>query len=427
MTLRLDRRYGIVHSDMTSPDTQTYDCVIIGGGPAGSTVGTLLADQGHRVLILERDSFPRHHVGESLMPQTFSTFERLGMLDKLRKSDFPRKQSVQFVSGEGKDSQPFYFTDRDPNEWSITWQVARDQFDCMMLENAEEHGAEIRQNVRVVKVLFDGDRAIGVVAQEDESTSDISARVVVDATGTATVLSRQLGIRRPEEHLKNGAIYAYYKGAQRDQGRNSGATIIIHTPDKKGWFWFIPLPDDVASVGLVAPPSHLFTGRGDDPLATFESQVANCPGIERRLSQAKRVSGVHVTSDFSYRSTRVAGHGWVLVGDAYAFLDPIYSSGVFLALKSGEFAADAIHEALAGNDLSGERLGSFGDKLAGGIHLIKQLVYAFYDESFSFGRFSREYPQYHDHIVRLLIGDVFNDDVGEVFDAMKDWVKLPQR
>lgn len=405
------------------PINDAYDCVIVGGGPAGATVGTLLADYGHRTLILERARFPRHHIGESLMPQTYWTFKRLGMLDKLKASDFPHKESVQFVSASGQDSQPYFFADRDPNEWSVTWQVKRDRFDEMMLDNARKHGVDVREGVQAREVLLNGNCAVGVRVIESGTTRDIAAKVVVDATGMSALLSRQLNIRLPDPRLRNAAIYAYYKGALRDEGRNAGATIIVHTPGRKGWFWFLPLPDDVTSVGVVAPPCYLCTGRGDDPLATLEEEIADCPGIRRRLESARRVSRAYVTSDFSYCATRVAGDGWVLVGDAYGFLDPIYSSGVFLALKSGEFAADAIHEALESGDVSGKQLGCFERRLAAGMHLIQQLVYVFYDPSFSFGRFNREHPECKDHIVRLLIGDVFNDEVGAVFPVIHSYCK----
>ncbi len=403
----------------------SYDCLVVGGGPAGATVGTLLADLGHRVLILERARFPRHHIGESLMPQTYPTFKRLGLLEKLKASNFPTKESVQFVSASGKDSHPYYFTDRDPGEWSKTWQVPRDKFDQIMLDNARNHGAEVREGVGVKEVIFDGERAVGVVANAEGAMEEIGAKVVVDATGMNTLLSRQLGLRVADPDLKNGAIYAYYKGAHRDQGRNAGATIIIHTPDRKGWFWSIGLPDDMTSIGVVAPPSYLFTGRGDDPVATLDEEIANCPGVKWRLENAERVSSAHVTSDFSYRATKIAGDGWVLVGDAFAFLDPVYSSGVFLALKSGEMAADAIHAALGAGDTSADALGTFAPELMAGLQNIRQLIYAFYDDAFSFGKFNKEFPQYRDHIVRLLIGDVFSDGVGDVFDELRTWVKLP--
>jgi flavin-dependent dehydrogenase len=408
------------------PDGTPYDCVVAGGGPAGATCATILADHGHRVLVLERARFPRHHIGESLMPQTYWTFKRIGMLEKLASSDFPIKESVQFVGSSGHDSQPYYFTDRDPNQWSKTWQVKRDQFDKMMLDNAAEHGAEVRQGVGVKEILFTGTKAAGVRAATETGTIEIPARVVVDATGVSALLARQLRISEPDPTLRNAAIYAYFRAAHRDAGRNAGATLVIHTPDRRGWFWSIPLPDDITSVGVVAKPSYLCTGRGDDPLATLMEEIGNCPGIKRRLDGAELVSRAYVTSDFSYRADRIAGDGWVLVGDAYGFLDPIYSSGVFFALKMGEMAADTIHEALQADDLCGERLGAFGPKIAGGMQLVRQLIHAFYDPTFSFGEFNRKHPEYQDHVVRLLIGDVFNDDVGEVFNVMRDWVPLPE-
>jgi flavin-dependent dehydrogenase len=403
----------------------TCDVIIMGGGPAGATCATVLADHGRRVCVLEKAVFPRHHIGESLMPQTYWVLRRIGMLDAMRASDFPRKESVQFVSASGQDSQPFFFADRDPNEWSTTWQVSRDRFDAMMLDNARAHGAEVTQPALVKDVLFDGPRACGVRAMIDGAAREIRAKVVVDATGMNALLSRKLGLRYPDARLKHAAIYAYYRGAARDEGRNAGATIVIHTADRRGWFWFIPLPDDVTSIGVVAPPSYLCTARGDDPLATLDEEIAACPGMARRVASAERISGAYVTSDFSYRSRQAAGDGWVLIGDAFGFLDPVYSSGVMLALKSGEMAADVIHDALAAGDVSGTRLGAFGGILVSGMQTIRRLVYAFYDPNFSFAAFRREHPQYHDHLVRILIGDVFNDEVPRIFEAMRGSVDLP--
>lgn len=407
--------------------SEPYDCIVIGGGPAGSTTSTILADLGHRTLLLERAKFPRHHIGESLMPQTYWVLKRIGMYDKLKASDFPPKESVQFVNASGKESQPYYFTDRDPGEWSITWQVKRDKFDKMMLDNAREHGVEVREGVAVKEVLFEKTRAVGVRTMAGGASQDIRAKVVIDATGVNALLSKQLGIREGELGLKNAAIYAYWKGAHRDPGRNAGATLVIYTPDKQGWFWSIPLPDDITSIGIVAKPHYLITGRGDDPLVTLDYEIENCPGIRKRLVNAERVSHAYVTSDFTYRSKRIAGDGWVLAGDAFGFLDPIYSSGVFLALKMGELTADTVHEALREGNLTGERLGRHGPNVARGMQLIRQLVYAFYNPNFSFGAFNRDYPQYHDQIVRLLIGDVFDrDDFTEVFDRVREYTPLPE-
>jgi flavin-dependent dehydrogenase len=404
-----------------------HDCIVIGGGPAGSTVSTLLAQYGRRVLLLEKSRFPRHHIGESLMPQTYWVFKRLGMLSKLKDSDFTLKESVQFVSSSGHDSQPYYFTDRDPSEYSTTWQVKRDKFDKMMLDNAREHGVEIREGAAVKEVLFDGTRAVGVHATIDGAMQSISCKVVIDATGVNALLSKQLGIREGEPGLKNAAIYAYWKNAHRDPGRNAGATLVINTPDKQGWFWSIPLENDITSIGIVGKPQFLITGRGDDPLAILEEEIARTPGIRRRVENAERITHAYVTSDFTYRARRIAGDGWVLCGDAFGFLDPIYSSGVFLALKMGELTADMVHAALTENNLSAERLGRHGPGVCRGMQLIRQLVYSFYNPNFSFGAFNRDHPQHHDQVVRLLIGDVFGkDDFDEVFDRIRERAPLPE-
>ncbi len=200
---------------------------------------------------------------------------------------------------------------------------------------------------------------------------------------------------------------------------------MIATREGGGWFWFIPLSNDITSVGVVAPPNYIYNGRGDDPGAILDDEIANTPGAARRMAKATRVAQIYTTADFSYRSKRFAGDGWVLVGDAFGFLDPLYSSGVMLALKSAEFAADAIHDALIAGDVSATRLGREGERLAEGMQRIRQLVYAYYDPNFSMGRFVREYPQFKDHITRILIGDVFKDDLGEVFAALSRQVTLP--
>ena len=405
---------------------KSLDCVIMGGGPAGATVATVLAQHGRRVRVLEKARFPRPHIGESLMPQTYWTFKRIGMLDKLRRTDFPRKQSVQFINASGSESQPFYFPDFDPGEHSTTWQVPRPEFDKLMLDNARDHGVEVTEGAIVDRVFFEGKRAVGVRAVIDGATLEIPAKVVVDATGQSAVLSRQLNLRETDDKLKNASIYAYYKGAARDSGRNAGATVIIYTPSGNGWFWSIPLPDDVTSIGLVAPPEALWSAEGDDLQTKFQEAIRSCPGMAARLANASQIGSISVTKDFSYRARRMAGEGWVLIGDAFGFLDPIYSSGVMLALKSGELAADAIHEALQAKDLSGRRLGCFAAQFTDGMQTIRQLVHAFYDPNFSFAKFSREYPEQTSHIVRILIGDVFNDEVGKVFDVMRGWVDLPE-
>ena len=417
---------------MSSESTETYDCIVIGGGPAGSTVGTLVADAGHKVLIIERAKFPRFHIGESLMPETYWTFERLGMLPKLRDSDFVKKYSVQFVSASGRESQPFYFDARDPRDCSQTWQVLRSQFDEMLLDNAAEHGATVWQEANVNEILLepsdtdDLPKATGViVTRKGEAPRRINAKVVVDATGTNAMLSKKLGIRKGDPNLRKAAFFAHYKGCARDPGKNGGATLVLNTKQNDGWFWYIPLPDDITSVGVVGDLSRL-SNKLSTPEQTLEAEIANCAGLEPRMTNAQRVGEVHVISDYSYRSTRCAGDGWVLVGDAFGFLDPMYSSGVFLALKSGEMAADAINEALASGRPDAMNLSKWGDALTDGMQTIRKLVYAFYTPGFSFGRFIRAYPDKVHDVTAVLVGDVFRPEVKELFKPLGTMVPIPE-
>jgi flavin-dependent dehydrogenase len=417
---------------MFTLDNTTYDVIIIGGGPAGATAGAILAQAGLKTLILERTKFPRFHIGESLMPETYWTFKRIGMLPKLKASNFPRKYSVQFVTASGKESQPFYFDEMNPHECSVTWQVVRSEFDQMMLDNAREHGATVWENANVTDVAFEPTqtdslpRATGVTVSLPQSQiANLKSKILIDATGTSALLSKKLNLKKSDPKLRKASLFAHYKGAHRDPNpRDEGATLVLSTKDQDGWFWYIPLPDDIVSVGVVGDIDRLITKR-DNPEKTLEEEIQNCPSLVPRLKNATRVSPIHVLSDFSYRSTRCAGEGWILIGDAFGFLDPMYSSGVFLALKSAEMAADCVIEAFEKKDFSAAQLSKWGHSLADGMHSIRKLVYAFYTKDFSFGRFVREFPDTKQNLVDLLIGNVFRPGIDDIFDPMSQSVPLP--
>jgi len=395
-----------------------YDAIVIGGGPAGSTSSTLMADAGLRVGLFERERFPRFHIGESLIPETYWVLRRLGMLPKMQQSRFVKKHSVQFVNASGKLSAPFYFWDNKPHECSQTWQVVRSEFDQMLLENAREHGVDAHEGAHVLDVTFDGDRAVGVEVRGAEGTRrQVRAKVVVDASGQTALLQNRMKLRVWDPVLNKGAIWTYWKGAYRDTGRDEGATMVLQTSDRTGWFWYIPLHDDIVSVGIVGPFDDLFKGRGGHQ-QTYHEAVERCPAVSSRISAAERATGYFATRDYSYRSTQVAGDGWVLAGDAFGFLDPLYSSGVLLALKSGELAADAIVEGLAKGDTGGRQLGKWGDAFNQGVDRMRRLVCEFYD-GFSFGRFVRTYPDLRGTITDLLIGDLFTERVDKVWRPME--------
>jgi flavin-dependent dehydrogenase len=398
------------------------DVLVIGGGPAGATCSTLIAQHGHKVQLFEREKFPRFHIGESLIPETYWVLERLNMLDKMRNSPFVKKHSVQFVGSSGRLSEPFYFMDNKPHECSQTWQVLRSEFDQMMLDNAREHGVEVFEETRVLDVLFEGERAVGLrVAGPDGVPREVRAKVVVDASGQSTMIASRFKLRVTDPELKKGAVWTYFEGAYRDTGRDEGATMVLSTEGRKGWFWYIPLHRDIISVGVVSDFKDLFAD-GKDHATIYQEQLDLCPAVKQRISQGKQVGGFYATKDYSYRSRKAAGDGWVLVGDAFGFLDPLYSSGVLLALKSGQLAADAISDAIKKNDTSEAELSKWSPDFCHGMERMRRLVCEFYN-GFSFGQFVKSYPELKGHLTDLLIGDLFDGHVDAVIEPMESTKK----
>ncbi len=311
-----------------SMSSSSYDVVVIGGGPAGSTTSTLLAQHGLKVGLFEREKFPRFHIGESLIPETYWVLKRLNMLPKMQRSHFVKKYSVQFVNANGKLSAPFYFWDNKPHECSQTWQVVRSEFDQMMLDNAREHGVEAHEGVHVVDVLFEGDRAVRRAhCRRANGRREIRAKVVVDASGQAALLQNRFKLRVWDPMLNKGAIWTYWQGAYRDTGRDEGATMVLQTVDEE-------------RLVLVHPAARRHRQRrrgGAVRLSVQGTRAVTSRRITRKSSAARpsrtasakatRVTGYFATRDYSYRAKEVAGDGWVLVGDAFGFLDPLYSSG----------------------------------------------------------------------------------------------------
>jgi len=404
-----------------------FDVIVMGGGPAGSTVASILAREGRKVVLFEKERFPRHHIGESLMTDTYFTFQRMGLLEKLKASPFVRKYSVQFANPAGKESRPFYFFEANHHESAVTWQVTRAQFDLMLIEHAAEQGAEVYQETQIKRVLFDGARAYGVEARmTNGSLQQFTAPVVVDATGQTAMLSNKFGWRVRDPQLKKAVLFSYFKGAHREPDLNGGATLVLRTPEgSNGWFWYIPLENDITSVGVVADPEYLVQGRGQDLAKIFHEEIEKVESCRRRVAGAERVDKIYSIIDYSYRSKNFAGDGFILIGDAYGFLDPIYSSGVLLALKMAELAANSIHDAFNHDDFSGARLGQFQAKLDKGIESMRKLVYAFYNEGFSFAQFLQKNPDQRVNIINLLMGDVFKEGVDNIYGPMAEFAYIP--
>ena len=402
-----------------------YDAIVVGGGPAGSTSAALLAEHGRRVLLVEKERFPRYHVGESLMPFCYFPLHRLGVIDQMDRLGFVEKLSVQFVTQDGSRSQPFYFFQHYDHPSSTTWQVNRDEFDLMLLENALAKGAVVCQETKVTAFLRgEAGEIVGVQAEQAEGRSmEYRAPITIDASGRDSLAITKHRWRERDPGLNKVSVWTYFRGAKRDPGLAAGSTTVAYLPEQ-GWFWYIPLKDDIVSVGIVAERDYLFR-RSRDPATIFAAAMTENAWIEDHLSMGEQFGDYWVTGEYSYRSRYCACDGLVLVGDAFAFLDPVFSSGVFFALKSGQLAADAVHAALEEGDYSATQFEAYGERMSEGIELMRKIVYAFYDEAFSFGEFIRKYPDLRPDLTDCLIGNLEKHGFQELIEAMGEFAKLP--
>jgi flavin-dependent dehydrogenase len=322
--------------------TDMYDVAIIGGGPAGSTAAALLARADRHVIVVEREKFPRFHIGESLLPFSMKAFTRLGLHEKLLRAGFMKKFGGEIVGACSETGTKFYFKDGYRSQTDHAYQVTRGDFDKVLLDHAAECGAEVHEETSVDRVEFAKEN-VELTVRYNGSSHSIRARYVIDASGRTSVLGRQFKIKKTYNHLQKLSIFAHYDGVSRPDGVDGTLTVLIRAIDR--WFWLIPLTAERTSVGVVLD-SEIFRKSKLSAEDFLEQALAEQPIIAKRMTNARRVSQVYVEADFSYRSTRLHGNRWLLAGDAAGFIDPIFSSGVFLAVFSGERAADSLNEVL---------------------------------------------------------------------------------
>ena len=399
-----------------------WDVLILGGGPAGATAAAVLAERGRRVLVVEREQFPRYKVGESLLPYCYFPLERIGMTAKLRDSNFVKKYSVQFASMDGRISTPFYFHQHFDHPAAQTWQVERGEFDRMMLDNAIEKGARVMMGVTAKRLLLEHGQCVGLLVEQNGKTFPLRAPVTIDCAGRHGFAATQMGWIVPDPRLNKLAIWTYYRGAKRDSGYDEGATTVAYLPDK-GWFWYIPLADDIVSLGVVAERAYLYRD-GKDLDAILDREIQANRWIADHLASGSRCEPVRVTAEYSYRSRYCAGDGLVLAGDAFTFLDPVFSSGVLLALTSGERAGHAVDSALSDGDVSAGRFAAYGAEFCQGLEAMRKLVYAFYEEAFSFGELLKRHPHLRGDLTDCLIGNL-SEDFEPLFAAVEEFARVP--
>jgi flavin-dependent dehydrogenase len=386
---------------------RTIGVLVLGGGPAGSTAGALLAGAGIETVIVEGDSFPRVHVGESLLPHSLPLLDRLGVHDAVRTLPHTRrKDGATFVTREGARRVTYWFDEALPRALPHAYQVRRDEFDGALLDNARARGAEVLQGSRATALKWEGSRVAGVAVRDAAGGEHLlRSRVFLDASGQSSFLASRMGWRFPYQRHRKVAAFSHFRGIPPAEGREAGNITIVLA--NGGWFWLIPFADDTVSVGVVTDIER-WRALGATSEGTFAAAVEDTPEVARRLAGADRLMEFVTAQNFSYRVMHVAGDGFCMIGDSAGFLDPIFSTGVFIGMTTGASAAQDIIEALARrNRVEGS---DFGPTIAltKTLHRIFfSLIRAFYDPHFLAFFFSpSDALQFRAAVVSLLAGDV---------------------
>ena len=355
------------------------DVVVIGGGPAGSTAAALLAAAGRKVVLFEKEVFPRFHIGESLLPYNLDLFDRLGLTEKMAAS-FVEKWGAHLLSSDGAVYRYIRFGEGLRPGHPMAFHVLRSEFDHMLLRRAEELGAEVHQGHAVVEATHSHrDGCVVTARAQDGTIMTVRARFLLDASGQNAFVAARRGLRKMSPYLRKAAVFAHYEGVPRGVGKGSTDISLIVLTD--GWFWIIPLANGVTSVGLVTEGTNI-KNSGMPPAQLLEEALRRCPAAHEKTRNARRTSDVWSASDYSYVCDGIAGDGYLLMGDAAAFIDPVFSTGVWLGMSSGEMAADTLHRALDTGDLSPAVFAAYERKVRRHVATYTRMVSHFYSPGF---------------------------------------------
>ena len=398
-----------------------YDVIIIGGGPAGATMGSYLSKAGVKNLILDGHNHPRPHVGESLVLSTMRVFAEIGLLDTMEQSGFVKKYGAAWRDFKGQE-QALHFSEfrQEGIAQDHTYHVDRGKFDLLLLKHAQSLGSEVHQGVQVKRVNFVDDQAAGVRVRFAGREIDIPCRIVVDASGRQTLLGRQLNLKRNDPVFNQYAVHAWFDNVSR--GGNPRTADYIHIyflPVKRGWAWQIPITETITSVGVVAE-REVFQKFKSESQRYFETYVQSNPGLAQAMAGAARLNDFKTEGDYSYILDKFCGSGFMMIGDAARFVDPIFSSGVSVAMYSARFGAETILAALESGDLSQEAFMPYERTLRAGVDIWYEFIRLYYKLLPLFTLFIQS--EYRLEILRLLQGEVFQRKEVRVLDAMRQYI-----
>jgi flavin-dependent dehydrogenase len=386
------------------------DVFVIGCGPAGSTISALLAQRGRDVAVVDKDRHPRFHIGESLLPQNMPILERLGVWDELVKIGI-RKDAAEFESRAAGKTVEFMFSTAFDKRWPHAFQVRRSEFDHMLLRNSAEKGARVYEGARVTSVEFGnlerGEDTVVQVQLEDGGKQEWRTRFLVDASGRDTFLADRFSIKKKNRKHASAAIFGHFTNAKRNSGSAEGNITIVWF--EHGWFWFIPLKDGTTSVGAVCWPAYL-KSRKTDPTTFFMQTIALAPEIADRLKDATLTAPVTATGNYSYAATRMSGPGYLMVGDAWAFIDPVFSSGVYLAMNSATLGADVVDAILQQPARAPALYREYERTIRRGVSTFSWIIYRMTNPVIrKLFMAPRNFFGVQSAVVSLLAGDVFRD------------------